>query len=38
MERAEPLDAAERETFLGNVPTHRAIVAAWEATRPALSP
>ena len=29
-ERAEPLGAAERATFLGNVPSHRAIVAAWE--------
>jgi hypothetical protein len=29
-ERAEPLGAAERATFLGNVPTNRAIVAAWE--------
>jgi len=29
-ERAEPLDAAERATFLGNVPSHRAIVAAWK--------
>ena len=28
-ERAESLDAAERATFLGNVPSHRAIVAAW---------
>ena len=31
MQRAEPLGAAERETFLGNVPSHRAIVAAWAA-------
>jgi tetratricopeptide (TPR) repeat protein len=31
MLRAEPLAAAERETFLGNVPSHRAIVAAWTA-------
>jgi len=23
-------DAAERATFLGNVPSHRAIVAAWK--------
>jgi predicted ATPase/class 3 adenylate cyclase len=29
MQRAEPLAQAERETFLGNVPSHRAIVAAW---------
>jgi tetratricopeptide (TPR) repeat protein len=29
-ERAESLDAAERATFLGNVPSHRAIVAAWK--------
>ena len=33
MQRAEPLALAERETFLGNVPSHRAIVAAWAATR-----
>ena len=33
MQRAEPLAPAERETFLGNVPSHRAIVAAWAATR-----
>ncbi|MDO9353873.1 MAG: tetratricopeptide repeat protein, partial [Solirubrobacteraceae bacterium] len=33
MQRAEPLAAAERETFLGNVPSHRAIVAAWAARR-----
>ena len=33
MQRAEPLAPAERGTFLGNVPSHRAIVAAWAATR-----
>jgi tetratricopeptide (TPR) repeat protein len=32
-ERAEPLGAAERATFLGNVPTNRAIVAAWKRCR-----
>jgi tetratricopeptide (TPR) repeat protein len=37
-ERAAPLDAAERATFLGNVPSHRAIVAAWAQSRPAPSP
>jgi len=36
-ERAEPLGAAERATFLGNVPSHRAIVAAWNARGRALS-
>ena len=36
MEHAESLAGAERESFLGSVPTHRAIVAAWEATQPAL--
>jgi hypothetical protein len=35
MEHAKSLDGAERKSFLGNVPTHRAIVAAWEATQPA---
>ena len=34
MQRAAPLSEAERETFLGNVPSHRAIVAAWEAAYP----
>jgi class 3 adenylate cyclase/tetratricopeptide (TPR) repeat protein len=29
MERADCLDSTERETFLANVPSHRAIVAAW---------
>ncbi|MEO8080917.1 MAG: adenylate/guanylate cyclase domain-containing protein [Caldimonas sp.] len=29
--RAEALGAAERETFLGNVPSHRSIAAAWAA-------
>jgi len=29
-ERAESLGGAERATFLGNVPSHRAIVAAWK--------
>ena len=33
MQRAEPLAPAERETFLGNVPSHREIVAAWAAAR-----
>ena len=33
MQRAEPLAPAERATFLGNVPSHRAVVAAWTATR-----
>ena len=36
-ERAEPLGAAERATFLGNVPSHRAIVAAWKDRGRALS-
>jgi tetratricopeptide (TPR) repeat protein len=31
MQRAEPLEPAERGTFLGNVPSHQAIVAAWAA-------
>ena len=31
MQRAQPLGEAERATFLGNVPSHRAIVAAWRA-------
>ena len=34
MQRAEPLSGAERETFLGNVPSHRAIVAAWATAQP----
>ena len=29
MQRAEPLGDTERASFLGNVPSHRAIVAAW---------
>jgi class 3 adenylate cyclase/tetratricopeptide (TPR) repeat protein len=33
MQRAQPLAEAERETFLGNVPSHRAIVAAWEGRK-----
>jgi hypothetical protein len=28
-ERAQLLDAADRATFLGNVPSHRAIMTAW---------
>jgi hypothetical protein len=35
MQRAAPLEPAERATFLGNVPSHRAIVAAFAAARPA---
>ncbi len=31
MQRAEPLEPAERATFLGLVPSHRAIVDAWAA-------
>jgi predicted ATPase/class 3 adenylate cyclase len=31
MQRAAPLEAAERATFLANVPSHAAIVAAWKA-------
>ncbi len=34
MQRAAPLEPAERATFLGNVPSHRAIVAAWAALPP----
>ncbi|HEV7575851.1 MAG TPA: adenylate/guanylate cyclase domain-containing protein [Caldimonas sp.] len=30
-ERAGPLGEAERESFLANVPSHRAVVAAWQA-------
>jgi hypothetical protein len=26
------LDEADRETFLGNVPSHRAITSAWAAS------
>ena len=38
MQRAAPLEDAERATFLGNVPSHRAIAAAWaEAERRAVS-
>jgi class 3 adenylate cyclase/tetratricopeptide (TPR) repeat protein len=36
-ERAEPLGEVERATFLGNVPSHRAIVAAWEERERAAS-
>ena len=32
MQRAAPLSGSERETFLGNVPSHRAVMAAWAAT------
>ena len=31
-ERADLLDGADRETFLGNVPSHRAIIAARSAS------
>ena len=34
MQRAAPLSEAERATFLGNVPSHRAIVAARQAAYP----
>ena len=37
-ERAEALGEAERTTFLGNVPSHRAIVAAWAAIERAQAP
>ena len=37
MRRAEPLEPAERATFLGNVPSHRAILAAWAARGRAVS-
>ncbi|MGZ8259931.1 MAG: hypothetical protein ACXWUL_05200, partial [Caldimonas sp.] len=30
-QRGEALDAADRDAFLGNIPTHREIVAAWQA-------
>lgn len=32
VERARPLDDAERASFLANVPSHRAVVAAWAAS------
>ena len=32
VERAGPLDADERASFLANVPSHRAVVAAWTAS------
>ena len=35
MQRAEPLGDTEREAFLGNVPSHRAIIAAWAAAQSA---
>lgn len=37
MQRAQPLGPDERATFLGNVPSHRAIVAAWSALHPGLT-
>jgi len=37
VERARPLDDAERASFLVNVPSHRAIVAAWAASERAVS-
>jgi len=36
-ERAGLLDEADRATFLGNVPAHRAITTAWAATSKATS-
>jgi hypothetical protein len=33
LERARPLADAERASFLDNVPSHRAVVAAWAASR-----
>ena len=33
LERARPLDDAERASFLANVPSHRAVVAAWAAAQ-----
>ena len=37
-ERAGLLDEADRATFLGNVPAHRAIMTAWAASRTAQTP
>jgi tetratricopeptide (TPR) repeat protein len=36
-ERATLLDEADRESFLGNVPSHRAIMSGWAPSGPAIS-